>query len=80
MLRADSQNLPHLTHPVEDIDAKDLSKASIRFDKTSEHGYGGSLSGTVVTKERKDLPVVHGEIDVFNSCLLSELFDEASDF
>lgn len=79
MLWANSQDLPHFIHLIEDVNAENLCESSVGFNQTCQHRDRGCFTGTVVAKEGKDLPLVHCKIDVAYSGLISELFDETSD-
>ena len=80
MLRAYTKLLSDFIHLSKNVKAKDLGNACIGLDETSEHWYGGCLSSTIVTKQGKYLSIIHGQINIVDSCLVTKLLDQSSDF
>lgn len=78
MLRANSENLSHFVHVVEDVNTKDFSATLVGLDETCQHGNGGGLTCTIMSKKSKDLPVVHGQIGSTDSSFVSEFLDKSS--
>jgi hypothetical protein len=76
MLGANTQYFSEIIHFLENVEAKNLSSSFCCFDKTSEHGDRGSFTSPIVSKESKNLAIVHRNVKIIDSYLWSELFSQ----
>ena len=67
VLRTDSQAASDQVYVFGDVESIDLCVAHGGWDEPCQHGYGGSLPGTVVTQKCCDLSLVHVETELVHS-------------
>lgn len=76
VLRADSEDFPHVIHVIEDVLAEALRFTFGWSKQASQHGQRRGFSGAIVTEQCKNLTFVHFQVDSTNCLLWTELFDE----
>ena len=69
MLRTNSQASSDEVYIFSDAESVDVRIANRWWDETGQHGYGGGLAGSIVAQKRRDLTLVHVEIEPVHSDL-----------
>ena len=66
MLRTNAHIFPHIIHLFEQVVAKNICCAGRPLKQSCEHRNSGGLASTIMAKKRKDLPVVHLEVNAID--------------
>lgn len=77
MLGANTQDLSHFVHIIEDVDSENRGLSGSWFQKTSKHGKSGCLASAVVSEEGENLTIVHSHTCTTDSGLIAEFLDKS---